>query len=114
MRAIVSIALVSFAVPALAEPLTIDLPDGPVDRQTVTYSCGDNRTITAEYINAGNNSLAIVDLGEGPVVMVNVLAGSGAKYVGQQYEWWTKGNDANLTDLIQGPDAQPLSCTGKG
>lgn len=114
MRAICSIALVSLAVPALAEPLTIDLPDGPTDRHTVAYSCTGNKKITAEYINAGDNSLALVDLGNGPVLMVSVLAGSGAKYVGRQYEWWTKGSDANLTDLTQGPDAQPLSCTGDG
>jgi membrane-bound inhibitor of C-type lysozyme len=98
---------------AHAEPLTIDLQDAePASRETVTYACGDD-DVVAEYINVGNNSLAIVQLGSGPVIMANVMSGSGAKYVGQQFEWWSKGDEASLVDLMQGPDAPPVICKSK-
>ncbi len=89
---------------AHADPLTIDLP-GAAERQTVAYSCDGDRKVTAEYVNAGANSLAIVKLGDETVLMVNVLSASGARYAGQQYVWWTKGNSADLYDLTKGEDA---------
>lgn len=89
---------------AHADPLTIDLP-GAAERQTVAYSCDGDRTVTAEYVNAGANSLAIVKLGDDTVLMVNVLSASGARYAGQQYVWWTKGNSADFYDLTKGEDA---------
>lgn len=103
-------ALVSGA--AFADPLTIDLPGAAsAERTTVAYSCGGDRKVTAEYVNAGANSLAIVNLGEQTVLMISVLSGSGARYAGQQYIWWTKGNSADFYDLTKGEDAAPvLSC----
>ena len=89
---------------AHADPLTIDLPDA-AERQTVAYSCDGDRKVTAEYVNAGANSLAIVKLGDDTVLMVNVLSASGARYAGQQYVWWTKGNSADFYDLTKGEDA---------
>jgi membrane-bound inhibitor of C-type lysozyme len=89
---------------AHADPLTIDLP-GAAERQTVAYSCDGDRKVTAEYVNAGANSLAIVKLGDETVLMVNVLSASGARYAGQQYVWWTKGNSADFYDLTKGEDA---------
>ena len=95
---------------AHADPLTIDLP-GAAERQTVAYSCDGGRKVTAEYVNAGANSLAIVKLGDETLLMVNVLSASGARYAGQHYVWWTKGNSADLYDLTKGEDAQPeFSC----
>ena len=32
-------------------------------------------------------------------MFVSVLSGSGVKYVSGQFEFWTKGSDATLTDL---------------
>jgi membrane-bound inhibitor of C-type lysozyme len=103
-------ALVSGA--ALADPPTIDLPGAAsAERTTIAYSCGGDRKVTAEYVNAGGNSLAIVNLGEQTVLMVSVLSGSGARYAGQQYIWWTKGNSADFYDLTKGEDAPPVfSC----
>jgi membrane-bound inhibitor of C-type lysozyme len=43
-------------------------------------------------------------------VFVNVMYGSGAKYVSGQYEFWTKGSDATLTDLMAEPQT-PLNCS---
>lgn len=97
---------------AFADPLTIDLPGAAsAERTTVAYSCGGERKVTAEYINAGANSLAVVNLVEQTVLMVSVLSGSGARYAGQQFIWWTKGNSADFYDLTKGEDAAPVfSC----
>lgn len=104
----VALALVSSA--AFADPLTIDLP-GKAERSTVTYSCSGVPPVTVEYINAGANSLAIVNDGNATMVLVSVLSGSGARYAGQQYIWWTKGNSADFYDLTKGEDAAPVfSC----
>ena len=32
------------------------------------------------------------------VTLINVVAASGARYVGSTYEWWNKGNDAILSN----------------
>jgi len=103
-------ALVSGA--AFADPLTIDLPGAAsAERTTVAYSCGGDRKVTAEYVNAGANLLAIVYLGEKTLLMVSVLSGSGARYAGQQYIWWTKGDSADFHDLTKGENAAPeFSC----
>ncbi|WP_109577680.1 MliC family protein [Aminobacter sp. AP02] len=110
-----AILLASAAGSALASTITLELPgNAAVDRQAVSYKCGD-RDIKAEYINAGSNSLAVLTMGDETVVAVTVLSGSGAKYAGQQYVWWTKGDNADLYDLTEGEDAPPLhSCTKAG
>ena len=101
------------ATGAYADPLTIDLP-GAAERQTVAYSCDGGRKATAEYVNAGANSLAIVKVDGQTLLMANVLSGSGARYAGQQYVWWTKGNTADFYDLTKGEDAPPeFSCTAE-
>jgi membrane-bound inhibitor of C-type lysozyme len=114
MRLILTATLLAAATAAAAaSAVTIELPgDAPVDRQTVAYACDGDRKVTAEYVNAGANSLAIVKLGDETVLMVNVLSASGARYAGQQYIWWTKGNSADLYDLTKGEDAPAeFSCT---
>jgi membrane-bound inhibitor of C-type lysozyme len=67
----------------------------------VTYQCSDGEQLAATYYNGDPNRLAIVKKGNQPaLVMVNVVAGSGAKYVGNIYEWWTKGDSGNFTQLM--------------
>lgn len=95
---------------AFADTFTLELP-GKAERSTVTYSCEGVPPVTVEYINAGANSLAIVNDGNETMVMVGVLSGSGARYAGQQYIWWTKGDAADFYDLTKGEDAAPdFSC----
>lgn len=97
---------------AMADPLTIELPvAATAERSTTVYSCGEGRKVTAEYVNAGDNALALVDTGEGAILMVNVISASGARYAGRQYVWWTKGDTADFYDLTRGGDAAPeFSC----
>ena len=97
---------------ALADPLSIDLPGASsAERNTVDYSCTGGNKVTAEYVNAGANALAIVTTIGQTILMVSVMSGSGARYAGQQFVWWTKGNKADFYDLTKGEDAPPeFSC----
>ena len=108
-------ALIALASPALAAAnvsMGLDLTgDGQV--QTVVYGCGEGtEPLSVKYINAAPNFLAIVPIDGQDLVFVNVISGSGAKYVAGQYEWWNKGSDATLHDVTEGLDAAPvLSCS---
>ncbi|TKT74213.1 MliC family protein [Aquamicrobium sp. LC103] len=115
MRIIFSTAVfLAFALPLQAAEITIDVPgEGEVERTSATYVCGD-REIAVEYVNAENVSLAVLTLADETIVASNVIAASGAKYAGAQYVWWTKGDDADFYDLMQGEDADPVSCSVKG
>ncbi len=112
LKSTVLVVALLAAVRAQADPLTIDLPGAAsADRQAVVYTCSEGKKVAVEYVNAGSNSLAIVRLGNETVLMVSVLAGSGARYAGQQYVWWTKGNTADFYDITKGADAPPeFSC----
>lgn len=102
------VAMVLAPTLASATTVSFELPGSEKPSvQTLSYDCS-GRTIGATYINADANSLAILDLGETAVVTVNVLAASGAKYAGQQYVWWTKGDEADLYDLTEG-ETTPLA-----
>lgn len=112
MKPVLAAAFIVLSGAALADPLAIDLPEAAsAERSTVAYSCDGDRKVTAEYINAGDNALAVVDLGDARILMVNVISGSGAQYAGRQYIWWTKGETADFYDLMKGDDAAPeFSC----
>lgn len=105
-------ALLGPIASAHAGPLTLDLPGAAVaQRQKVGYSCTGGHEASAEYVNAGANTMAILTFDGQTLLMVSVLSGSGAKYAGQQYAWWTKGNSADFYDLTKGEDAAPeFSC----
>src|SRR4051794_5120940 len=110
MRAFITIlALVLGSTYAAATTVTIQLPGNETPQfAKVTYACGERR-VTATYINTEANQFAVLDLGDATVAMVTVLSGSGARYAGQQYEWWTKGEAATLTDL-RSQTQSPLAC----
>src|SRR5665213_428498 len=116
MRKIIPIAaalLLAFASPALAD-VTFSTGlgvTGDAEIKTVKYDCEHHDPMTVQYLNAAPNFLALVPVKEGTLTFVNVISGSGAKYVASKYEWWTKGNDATLHDVTEGLDAAPvLTC----
>ncbi|MFD2238399.1 MliC family protein [Aureimonas populi] len=100
--ALAGTALAAFATGALA--LDLDLP-GEAQRETIGYACSDEVRRTAEYINIGDNSLALLNPGDGARLFVNVVAASGAKYVSGSSVWWTKGAEATLEDETAGTQA---------
>lgn len=111
MHRIIAAALLSaVATAAHAATITIDVPGAEAsDVVALTYDCGE-RQVEAVYHNADGVSLVVLTLGDETVVAANVIAASGARYAGAQYIWWTKGDSADLYDLMQGEDAPPVSC----
>jgi membrane-bound inhibitor of C-type lysozyme len=111
----IAIAVALSASPALA---AVDLNvginlSGDVQIVTSIYGCGEGtEPLTVKYINAAPNFFAIVPIEGEDVVFVNVISGSGAKYVSGVWEWWNKGSDASLHNVTEGLDAAPvLSCS---
>lgn len=86
----------------------------PVHRQTVSYQCDGDLRVTVEYINASPVALALLSIGGQTVLATNVLSGSGAKYAGAQYEWWSKNLSATLTDLGTEGDGRYILCRTAG
>ena len=72
---------------------------GDFERHTIQYQCDGLDPFAVDFINAAPNFIALVPIGPQKLVFVSVLSGSGVKYVSGQFEFWTKGSDATLTDL---------------
>lgn len=113
-RSIVALAMLAFAQPAFAATITIELPGNAPETATVSYKCDGGQAVTAIYVNATDNSLAVLKIGEETIVAANVLAGSGARYAGGKYIWWTKGREADLYDVTNGEDAPGTHCVEAG
>ena len=91
--------------------ILIHLPsDVDVKRETITYECKDGRKVLADYVNAANVSLAVLRIGEETVVASNVVAGSGARYAGGIYEWWSRGDEATLRDVLKDGNGPGVAC----
>ena len=82
---------------------------GDFQKTTHTYQCEGLEPFTVDFINAEPNFLAIIPVGPRKMVFVNVMSASGAKYVAGQFEFWTKGSEATLTDLQATPPT--VNCT---
>ncbi len=83
---------------------------GDFQRTTHTYQCEGLDPFVVDFINAEPNFLAIIPIGGKKLVFVNVISGSGARYVAGQYEFWSKGSEATFTDLQADPQT-PVSCS---
>lgn len=95
---------------AMAADIAIPLPDGTqVDTSEIRYDCGD-RVLTVTYINADSVSLAVTRIDGRMLVASNVISGSGARYAGSHYVWWSKGDTADLYDLMQSGDEPIATC----
>ncbi len=79
---------------------------GNFERRVVEYRCeGIEQPLFVDYINAQPNFLAIVPVIDNRLVFVSTISASGVRYVSGQWEFWTRGTNATLTDLTeqQGP-----------
>ena len=93
--------------------VTLRIPDaGTVDRQTVRYDCG-GEAVEAEYINAGPVSLVTFTIGGTYIVASGVISGSGARYAGGRYIWWSEGDKTTLFDVTKGESDPGVACTKK-
>lgn len=93
-------------------------PSAQVQTQIVEYHCSGSpnllsrysmSSVKVQYINAGAIHLAVLVVDNETRVLANVIAASGAKYVADEFVWWTKGNLASLT-TIQHTEAGTLTC----
>ncbi len=106
----VGFAALAHATPAVAADVTLMLDAPEAEAVSINYRCEESSaTMTVEYINAGEDSLAMVPVEGGRRVMVAVLAASGARYAGGAFVWWTKGREGSLYDLRKGEDADPVA-----
>lgn len=113
-----AVAILAVIAPAKAAEVAITLSIPVSDSTTVNsnvmaYNCTDDRAVTTTYINAAEVSLAVLDMDGATVVASNVVAASGARYAGGRYVWWTRGEEADLFDLMsEGGDNEPIAhCT---
>jgi len=82
---------------------------GDFQRNTVRYHCEGREPFSVDFINAQPNFIALLPVGGQKLVFVNVISADGAKYVAGQYEFWTRGAEATLTDVQAEP--QTVACT---
>lgn len=112
-RVALSVLLLGSAtVPSFAQAvetqLTLSL-GGDAEQHGVQYDCGEFGQISIEYINAAPNFLALVPYEGSTLIFAAVMAASGVRYASGNYEWWTKGTEATLTDLTAAKDAPPMA-----
>lgn len=110
----VSLCLITQSAAAMDSGTIRLQSDTRIERQSVAYDCGAGGRLTANYINADPNFLAILPVpGQSQaMVFVSVIAGSGVRYSANKYVWWTKGDIANLYDTTLGDNAAPIkTCT---
>lgn len=90
-----------FASQLRADDITVLMPrETKVEQVNANYQCG-SEIVSVTYINAGSVSLARLTLGNTIILASNVIAASGAKYAGGPYIWWSKGDNAELYDVMQ-------------
>ncbi|WP_375665043.1 MliC family protein [Bartonella sp. TT121SHDZB] len=97
---------------AFAGSLVIEVPDDPEPTtEVVAYQCDtstNKKRIEATYLNAGNISLVDFKWNGKRIIASRSISASGVKYMGGPYIWWTKGNEATLSDLINDPEEKNL------
>lgn len=73
--------------------------DAPAEMFSVDYSCADDRRLQASFINAGEESFAVIHEAGRLVPMKIAISASGARYLSadERLELWTKGPEATLT-----------------
>ena len=64
---------------------------------SVKYQCESGKTIMASY---PTNSTAVVEYDGRRLQMKIAVSGSGARYVGEGLEWWTKGSGKGASGTL--------------
>lgn len=91
--------------------LSVTLTPGSLDNvQSLSYACGEGQSaMPVQYVNAGANALAILPIDGEQRIFVNVVSGSGAKYVSGAHVWWTKGDSATLENEME--EGSSIECS---
>ena len=84
---------------------------GALGENPLTYRCEDGRTLRAAY---PDSETAILEVAGGTHRLSVARSASGARYVGDGWQWWTKGMaDGMIAPLAPGEDiasAEPVNC----
>jgi len=100
---------------ALAACSRSPAPDTPAAEQKtvamawVHYVCEDGRTISALY---PDRETAQLKLGDTTHLLRIARSASGARYVGDALQWWTKGDEGSLASLKPGEDVASAAGVG--
>ncbi|WP_374632922.1 MliC family protein [Paracoccus sp. (in: a-proteobacteria)] len=103
-----TLAGTALAAPALAGT-GLSIPLAPAAETNIImtqYSCDGGAPFDVQYINAGENNLALIPIDGIERVFVLTVSASGARYVSGQHEWWSKGDAATLDDTLTEAPAQ--------
>lgn len=106
-------AMFLMGMAAIAEDLSISLPGVEITRIHASFECGPEGValglpsgpFPVEYINAGENHLAVLPLSGKQQILANVVSASGARYAAGRYIWWDAG-DRGVTLYAEGIDGQ--------
>jgi membrane-bound inhibitor of C-type lysozyme len=94
----------------LAQSAPPATPAAPDARQIV-YACADGSVLKATY---PDDKTAVVEYGGKTRTLTVAMSASGARYVGDGLQWWTKGmTDGMVAPLKDGEDvasAKPVEC----
>lgn len=106
-------AILLLAACSNATPEPVADPQDIAPRWTI-YVCGDGRIVQARY---PDSETALVRVPEGERTLRIARSGSGARYVGEGLQWWTKGDEGMLAVLQPGEDiaaAPGVTCVPPG
>lgn len=105
----IALPLCALACAAFAN-VSLSIPLGPdAEMRPARYVCEGGDPFPVQYVSAAPNNLALLPIDGKQHIFVNVISGSGARYVSGQYEWWTKGDEATLHNAMKESDSQ--ACT---
>lgn len=76
--------------------------------QTTIYQCEDGERFAAAY---PDNDTAILNYAGQLLLLKSVVSADGARYVGEGWQWWSKGEGGTLAPLKKGEDY--AQATGK-
>jgi membrane-bound inhibitor of C-type lysozyme len=80
----------------------------------ITYRCADGRLVEASYVDSGH---AVLRIGGRPYRLAIARSASGARYVGDGWQWWTRGmRQADLAPLPSGQEiasAPGMACQAR-
>lgn len=80
--------------------LTMCFPASLFAAATSTYECGDGEQVVMAFPDENN---AVMYYQGQLVLLKNVPAADGARYVGEGWQWWGKGTDeGSLSVIVEG------------
>ncbi|MEO7066381.1 MAG: MliC family protein [Rhodanobacter sp.] len=78
----------------------VEISATPTTAKSIDYTCTDGRTVHAMYPDTDS---AVITLDGQTHRLHTAISASGARYVGDQWQWWTKGmHNAQLAPLKSG------------